>query len=115
MFAKISQVLPFSTPLFVDSRTILFLCHGSGQLLGPVCLQKIAGKFLIALKVMHFPLKIALKDQVIPLSTRTTRQLIAGSLSYNITQKVHGFGLKNLLCSRIVRGDQVLVRLSVRH
>ena len=42
---KISQVLPFSTPLFVDSRTILFLCHGSGQLLGPVCLQKHAGKF----------------------------------------------------------------------
>ena len=73
------------------------------------------GNFLIVLKVIHFPLKIALKDLVTLLSTRTTRQLIAEPLSYNSTQKVYGFGLKNFLCSRIVRCDQVLVRLSVRH
>ena len=70
------------------------------------------GNILVVFKVMHFPLKIG---KVIPLSTRTTRQLIAGSFSYNSTQKVHGFELKYFLCSRIVRCDQVLVRLSVRH
>ena len=64
---------------------------------------------------MHVPLKIALKDLVILLSTRTTRKLIAGPLSYNSTQKAPGFGFKNFLCLRIVGYDQVLVRLSVRH
>ena len=32
------------------------------------------------------------------LSTRTKQQLIAGPLSYNSTQKLRGFDLKNFLC-----------------